>query len=91
MSGFDFTEALKEVQEMTPATGYNVCTLDDFSRLGEKLTLEDHVETEEQAKTIKEQLEKDGLKVMIYAAEGLEEGIENLYGPPASQAFSDVG
>jgi len=65
---------------MIPATGYNICSLDDFSRPGEKLTLEDHVETEEQAKKIKEGLEKDGLKVMIYAAEGLEEGIENLFG-----------
>ncbi|KAG2476764.1 MAG: hypothetical protein NPMRTH1_1550014 [Nitrosopumilales archaeon] len=91
MSGFDFIEALKEVQEMIPKTGYNICTLDDFSRPGEKLTLEDHVETEEQAKKLKEQLEKDGLKVYIYGAEGLEEGIENLYDPPASQAFSDVG
>ena len=76
---------------MIPTTGYNVCTLDDFSRLGEKLTLEDHVDTEEQARKIKEELEKDGEQVYIYAAEGLEEGIENLYGPPASQAFSDVG
>ena len=74
---------------MIPATGYNVCTLDDFSRPGEKLTLEDHVETEEQVKKLKDKLEKYGLKVMIYAAEGLEEGIENLYGPPASQAFAD--
>ena len=41
MSAFDFVEALKEVQEMIPTTGYNVCTLDDFSRLGEKLTLEE--------------------------------------------------
>ena len=90
MSAFDFVEALKEVQEMIPTTGYNVCTLDDFSRPGEKLTLEDHVDTEEQARKIKEGLEKDGFKVMIYAAEGLEEGIENLYGHPASQAFSDV-
>lgn len=49
---------LKEKDEMTPKSGYNICIHDDLSGLGGELTFWKHVETKEEALEFKKELEK---------------------------------
>jgi calcineurin-like phosphoesterase family protein len=57
-------EIIKEQLMATPKKGFNVCTYDDYARLGERLTVVKHVNTEEEAREIAKKL--DGEKVYIY-------------------------
>lgn len=66
MTRFSFPMGLKEVEEMTPKKGFNVCTFDDFAPAGEKLTLIERTETFEEALKISKDLEKEGEKCYIY-------------------------
>jgi hypothetical protein len=60
--------AIKEREEVTPEKGYNVVTLDDFSRLGEQLTIVKHTDTYQEALKFKEEFEKLGATVYIYSS-----------------------
>lgn len=68
-----FEKALKEKEEMTPETGFNIVLFDDFAPIGEMLTLVGHAETRKEAERIKEEYEikaEDGIvsgkQVYIY-------------------------
>ena len=49
---------------MSCRKGYNVCTYDDYSRIGERLTVVRHTSTLAEAQEIAKKL--DGEKVYIY-------------------------
>jgi hypothetical protein len=55
---------LKEQLKATPKKGYNVCTLDEYARVGERLTVVSHTKTLGEAQEIAKNLE--GEKVFIY-------------------------
>jgi len=55
---------IKEQLQATPKKGFNVCTYDDYARIGERLTVVKHTSTEEEAQEIAKKL--DGEKVYIY-------------------------
>jgi len=57
-------EIIKEQLSATPKKGFNVCTYDDYARVGERLTVVRHVNTEAEAQEIAKKL--DGEKVYIY-------------------------
>lgn len=57
-------EILKEQLKATPKKGFNVCTYDEFARIGERITVVKHTNTEAEAQEIAKKL--DGEKVYIY-------------------------
>lgn len=57
-------EIIKEQLMATPKKGFNVCTYDDYAKVGERLTVVKHTSTEAEAQEIAKSL--DGEKVYIY-------------------------
>lgn len=57
-------EILKEQLKATPKKGFNICTYDEFARIGERITVVKHTNTEAEAQEIAKKL--DGEKVYIY-------------------------
>jgi len=60
-------QILKEQLSVTPKKGFNVCTYDEYSRIGDRLTVVRHVNTEEEAREIAKKLE--GEMVYIYGGQ----------------------
>lgn len=58
---------LKEQLKATPKKGYNVCTYDDYAKVGERLTVVNHTKTIGEAQEVAKNLE--GEKVYIYGEE----------------------
>jgi len=67
-------ESVKEVNEMIPKDGFNVCYFDDFADAGEKLTLIKHCETREEAEEIVKEHEDE----IVYIYEGENEAEEGM-------------
>ena len=67
-------ESIKEVNEMIPEDGFNVCYFDDFADAGEKLTLIKHCETREEAEEIVKEHEDE----IVYIYEGENEAEEGM-------------
>ncbi len=57
---------LEEKESLTPKTGYNIVLFDDYSPVGEKLTLVDHVETEEEAEKVAKEVSTEENPAYIY-------------------------
>ncbi len=57
-------QIIKEQLSATPKKGFNVCTFDDYSRMGERLTVVKHTSTLAEAQEIAKKL--DGEVVYIY-------------------------
>ena len=57
-------QIIKEQLKATPKKGFNICTYDDYARIGERLTVVKHTNTEAEAQEIAKKL--DGEKVYIY-------------------------
>ena len=62
-----FEKALKEKEEMTPETGFNIVLFDDFAPVGEMLTLVGHTETRKEAERKKEEYEINAEDGIVYA------------------------
>lgn len=60
---YDPEAALSEVKEFTPKMGFNLCSIDDFSPMGDCLCLIDHFDTKEEAE---EAQKKRQDKTVIY-------------------------
>jgi len=57
---------IKEKESLTPKTGFNIVLFDDYSPVGEKLTLVDHVETIEEAEKIAKKVTTNENPAYIY-------------------------
>lgn len=55
---------IKEQLRVTPKKGFNVCTYDEYSDIGNRLTVVRHTNTEQEAREIAKTLK--GEKVYIY-------------------------
>ena len=55
---------IKEQLRVTPKNGFNVCTYDEYSRVGNRLTVVKHTTTAEEAREVAKRLK--GEKVYIY-------------------------
>ncbi|MBI3639694.1 MAG: hypothetical protein HY223_05195 [Thaumarchaeota archaeon] len=64
MSEYNFNVIFKEIEENTPETGFNLCSIDNFEPAGEQLALIGHFDTREEAK--KEQAKYDKNRTAIY-------------------------
>ena len=58
-----FDYIIEEIEEVTPEEGYVICEFDDFGKMGEKLTILEYVNTEEEAKKI---VESNSDKELVY-------------------------
>ena len=69
-------EALKQVAEMTPDEGFNLCGLDDYGSPDEQgLYLIDHFDTQEEAEAAKEERTAEDPDLRFF-----------VYGPPQDAA-----
>jgi len=59
-------EIMKEQLRVTPKEGWNVCILDDQSKLGDRLTVIRHVSTRKEADELAGEFE--GEKIFIYGS-----------------------
>ena len=57
---------MKERDECTPESGYNICVLDDYSRLGEQLTIIARVDTKKEAEEKVNELLQNGYKYYFF-------------------------
>ena len=60
---------INETVELTPKTGYNVVQFDSFSKVGEMLTLIDHVDTREEAEKIAKEIDSKEFPAYVYGPE----------------------
>lgn len=65
-ANYGFGSGFDEVQQMTPAEGFNVCTFDELAHPGEHLTIVAHTETWEEALKEQEKYQMMGETVYIY-------------------------
>jgi len=59
-------EIMKEQLRVTPKEGWNVCILDDYSKLGDRLTVIRYVNTRKEADDLAKEFE--GEKIFIYGS-----------------------
>ncbi len=55
-----------EVKEFTPKKGFNLCSIDDFSPMGDCLSLINHFDTKEEAEAAQKSEQYKNLKTVIY-------------------------